>query len=206
VEEQAAQPTRRGVSSSHDTVQSVVLLRPRTIWLITAIIAGLAAGWVVVGHVLDVWALRERRNPHRRGSRPHPGRVGAALHRHRAGRRPAAPRRGPARASCPAPSPCSSSTASCWPCRWPWPWRCWCCASWLQPPATRRSGPPLRLLLLRGLDDDRRSGASPPVAGSMASTAAPVGDEHVMAPAGVPSLVPLKPMMRAPCRVNSLWR
>ena len=57
VDEQAAQPARRGVASSRHTVQGVVLLRPRTIGLITAIFAGLAVGWVVVGHSLDVWAL-----------------------------------------------------------------------------------------------------------------------------------------------------
>jgi predicted PurR-regulated permease PerM len=57
VDEQAAPPARRGVASSQHTVHSVVLLRPRTIWLITAMLAGLAVGWVVVGHSLDVWAL-----------------------------------------------------------------------------------------------------------------------------------------------------
>jgi predicted PurR-regulated permease PerM len=57
VGKQAAPPARRGVASSQHTVHSVVLLRARTIWLITAMLAGLAVGWMVVGHSLDIWAL-----------------------------------------------------------------------------------------------------------------------------------------------------
>src|SRR5437870_2451872 len=57
VEDQAVQAAGRDVSSSHDTVQRAVLIRPRTIWLVTAIIAGLAVAWVVVGRSFDVWAL-----------------------------------------------------------------------------------------------------------------------------------------------------
>ena len=60
--ERTVQATRHAeqqtsVSSSHDTMQRAVIIRPRTIWLVAAIIAGLAVGWVVVGRSLDVWAL-----------------------------------------------------------------------------------------------------------------------------------------------------
>jgi predicted PurR-regulated permease PerM len=58
VEDQAVQAAGPDVSSAHGTaVQRVEMIRPRTIWLITAIIVGLAAGWVIVGRSLDVWAL-----------------------------------------------------------------------------------------------------------------------------------------------------
>jgi predicted PurR-regulated permease PerM len=58
VEHQAVQAAGHDVSSSHDTaVQRADVSRVRTIWLVTAIIAGLAAGWVVVGRSLEVWAL-----------------------------------------------------------------------------------------------------------------------------------------------------
>ena len=56
-DERASPSVRRGVASSERTVPEVVPLRARTIWLITAIVGGLAAGWVVVGHSLEVWEL-----------------------------------------------------------------------------------------------------------------------------------------------------
>jgi predicted PurR-regulated permease PerM len=58
VEDQAVQAADQDISSSHGTaVQRAELIKPRTIWLVTAIIAGLAMAWVVVGRSLEVWAL-----------------------------------------------------------------------------------------------------------------------------------------------------
>ena len=58
VKDQAVQAAGHDVASSHDTtVQRAEVSRPRTIWLVAAIIAGLAIVWVVVGRSLDVWAL-----------------------------------------------------------------------------------------------------------------------------------------------------
>ena len=58
VDDPAVQAAGHDVSSSHDTAaQRAELIKPRTIWLVTAIIAGLAMAWVVVGRSLDVWAL-----------------------------------------------------------------------------------------------------------------------------------------------------
>ena len=58
VEDQAAQAAGHDVSSSRDTaVQRAAMSSVRIIWLVTAIIAGLALAWVVVGRSLEVWAL-----------------------------------------------------------------------------------------------------------------------------------------------------
>src|SRR5438067_1158637 len=46
-EDRAVRAAGHDVSSSHDTVQRTVMVRPRTICLITAIVVGLAVGWVV---------------------------------------------------------------------------------------------------------------------------------------------------------------
>ena len=57
-DDQAVQTADHDTSSSHGTaVQRAELIKPRTIWLVTAIIAGLAMAWVVVGRSLEVWAL-----------------------------------------------------------------------------------------------------------------------------------------------------
>ena len=53
VDDQAVQAAGHDVSSA----QRAELIKPRTIWLVTSIIAGLALAWVVVGRSLEVWAL-----------------------------------------------------------------------------------------------------------------------------------------------------
>ena len=58
VEDPAVQAAGHEVSSAHDTaVQRAEMSRVRTIWLVTAIVVGLALAWVVLGRSLDVWAL-----------------------------------------------------------------------------------------------------------------------------------------------------
>jgi predicted PurR-regulated permease PerM len=58
VEDQAVQDADHDISSSHGaTVQRAEMSRVRTIWLVTAIVAGLALAWAVVGRSLEVWAL-----------------------------------------------------------------------------------------------------------------------------------------------------